>query len=222
MARLNQPFNAHNVDPTQGTSGLPIGKHRVVIVESEIKATKANDGGMLELILQIIEGDMQGTTGAYRLNLYNANPQASEIAQRQLSAICHVTGVYEVEDSSQLHNIPFMVEVGLQKGENPNGYTEVKKVFDVNGNEPGKGNSGADQSQQNQQNNNGGSGGWNNGGNNNGNQAQQNNQQTDAQNGGGGWGNGQSNNNQDGGGQQSGGWQQNNGGNNGGPSWGKS
>lgn len=139
--QLIQAFNAQQYDPTQGVGSLPIGKHPVIVESSEVKANKANDGGYLQLNLRIIDGPQQGTTGAYRLNLYHTNQQTVEIAHRQLSAICHVIGVFQVNDSSQLHNLPFLVEVGPQK--NDPQYTEVKKVYDMNGNEPGKAGQGA-------------------------------------------------------------------------------
>lgn len=142
--QLVTPFDATTVDPSQGSAQLPIGKHPVIIVASEVKANKANDGGYLELDLQIQDGPNKGQIGAYRLNLYNKSQQAVEIANKQLSALCHVVGVFKVSDSSQLHGVPFVIEVGYQKGEDPatnpqgKGYTEVKRVFDIQGNEPGK------------------------------------------------------------------------------------
>ena len=153
MAQLLQAFNAQQFDPTQGGGSLPVGRHPVIIESSEVKANKANDGGYLQLNVKLIDGPQTGTTGAYRLNLYHSNPQTAEIAHRQLSAICHVIGVFNVQDSQQLHNIPFIVEVGLQKGEEAaqKGYTEVKKVFDINGNEPGKAGQGAPAAKPQQQ-----------------------------------------------------------------------
>lgn len=219
MAQLNQPFNAHNVDPTQGVGGFPVGKHIVQIIESDIKATKSGDSGMLELVCEVLDGDAKGTTGAYRLNIYNTNPQAAEIAKRQLSAVCHVTGVFQLDDTRALHNIPFMIEVKPQK--NDPQYTEVSKVYDTAGNEPGKqGQGGGNAGQQGGGNQGGGQqGGWggnNGGGNDQGNQG--NNQ------GGGGWGGGnnQGNDNQGGndGGNGGGGWNQGNNGGGGKPSWG--
>ena len=153
MAQLLQAFNAQQFDPTQGGGSLPVGRHPVIIESSEVKANKANDGGYLQLNVKLIDGPQTGTTGAYRLNLYHSNPQTAEIAHRQLSAICHCVGVFNVQDSGQLHNIPFIIEVGLQKGEEAaqKGYTEVKKVFDINGNEPGKAGQGAPAAQPQQQ-----------------------------------------------------------------------
>jgi len=136
VTQLLNPFNAQQFDPTQSSGQLPIGKHPVAIVDGEVKATKNNDGGYLHLTLKITDGPQTGTTGPYRLNLYNQNAQTAEIAHRQLSAIAHVTGVLAVQDVRQLFNIPFIVEVGPQK--NDPQYTEVKRVFDINGNEPGK------------------------------------------------------------------------------------
>lgn len=140
MAQLLAAFDAKQYNPEQGSGSFPVGRHPVVAVASEIKPTSNNDGGYLQYDLQIIDGPNKGVIGPYRLNLYNQSQKAVEIAHRQMSALCHVTGVFNVQDSSQLHNIPFMIEVGLQKGEDAiaKGYTEIKKVFDINGNEPGK------------------------------------------------------------------------------------
>ncbi|AXC34303.1 hypothetical protein P7I17_gp49 [Escherichia phage Halfdan] len=243
MAQLMQAFDARNVDPTQGVGGLPIGKHPVIAIKSEVKPTKDNDSGYLQFDLQVIDGPNKGAVGAYRLNLYHTNPQTVEIAHKQLSALCHVTGVFQVQDSQQLHNIPFMVEVGLQKEPNPNKYTDVKRVFDINGNEPGHANGNGQAAQNNggQAGNNGGSWGnqqqnggqnqqQNNGGNNAGWGGQSqvannvpmpdnnggNNQNQGQNNGGGnpGWGQNNGNNGQQGN-QQGGGWQGNQQGNQG-------
>lgn len=149
MAQLLQAFNAQQYDPTQGVGGLPVGKHPVIIESSEVKANSKNDGGYLQLNLKIIDGPSAGSVGAYRLNLYHQNQQTVEIAHRQLSAVCHVVGVFNVQDTQQLHNIPFIVEVDFQKGDEARqkGYTEVKRVFDINGNEPGKAGQGQQQAQ---------------------------------------------------------------------------
>lgn len=149
MAQLINPFNAKDYNPEQGAGQLPIGKHLVVIESSEVKANKANDGGYLQLNLRVIDGPNAGLTGPHRLNLYHNSQETCDIANRQLSAICHVVHVYDVTDSSALHNIPFIVEVTPQKNEAK--YTQVSKVFDINGNEPGKAPAGQAQPQQQQQ-----------------------------------------------------------------------
>src|SRR5262249_43106783 len=61
-----------------------------------------------------------------RLNLVNANSQTVEIAQRTLSAICHATKRMQVEDSEELHLIPFLAFVTVRPPKN--GYGETNKV----------------------------------------------------------------------------------------------
>jgi hypothetical protein len=133
---LMNPFDATGVDPTQGIPQLPNGKHPVIIESSSIETVKAGDGGMLVLILRIIDGPAKGASGAYRLNLYSSSAKASEIAHRQLSALCHITRVFRITAADELYNIPFIIDVQPQK-DNPQ-YSEVTRVYDINGNEPGK------------------------------------------------------------------------------------
>lgn len=149
MAQLQQAFNATQVDPTQGAGQMPLGRHPVVITDSEIKANKDNAGGHVAFSLRIIDGPNTGQTGAYRLNLYHADAKTAEIANRQLSALCYVTGVMQLQDTQALHNIPFVVEVTQQKltaeqqtaqasGQQVTPYTQVSRVYYMDGREPGK------------------------------------------------------------------------------------
>lgn len=138
--QLPENFNCAEHDPQSVGGQLPVSDANgwpVIITDSEIKQTKAGDGGYIELTLAITEGPNQGASGPYRINLFNANPQSVQIAQRQLSSLGHVTGVMAIGDTSQLHNIPFRAVVAKQKGDDK--YTEVKGVKDINGNDPGKG-----------------------------------------------------------------------------------
>jgi len=138
---------------------MPLGRHKVIIYSSDIKANKSEQGGLVEFGLRIIEGPLSGHEGVHRLNLYHQSQQTAEIAQKQFSALCHVTGVFLVQATEQLHNIPFIVQVENQKltveqqerasrGEQVTPFTQVTKVFDVHGNEPGKAGQGPAPAQQ--------------------------------------------------------------------------
>lgn len=142
MARLQNPFDARLIDPSQGSSQLPEGRHPVIIESSEIKAAKPDEeknkdgkNAFMLLGIRIIDGPFKGFGGSHRLNLWNPHSQTVEIAQKQLSAISHVTGVFLIQDTEDLHNKPFVVEVAKQKDER---YTEIKRFFHLNGAEPGK------------------------------------------------------------------------------------
>lgn len=148
---LGGVFDATQVAPMSGGSTLSVGKHIVKIVDAELTSTKDDKGGMAVFTVEAIDPQDPdfGRTMDYRLNIHNANPKVVEIARAQLSALCHVTGVYQVQDLQQLFGIPFMVEVANQKltadqqarkdaGENVEPYKEIKSVFDTGGAKPGQ------------------------------------------------------------------------------------
>ena len=116
MANLN--YNAHTVEPLAAFDPLLAGWYPMQIVESELKPTSNGEGQYLQLKLQVIDGEHAKRVVYERLNIVNKNPTAQEIAYRNLSAICHATGVIQVEDSQQLHGIPMEVKLGVRPAQN--------------------------------------------------------------------------------------------------------
>lgn len=104
MANLGN-FDATTVAPNSRPDPVPDGWYNVAVTQSEMKNTKDNTGFYLELGIRIMDGEYAGRMLHDRLNLQNANPVAVEIAYGTLSAICHATGVMQVQDSSQFHGI---------------------------------------------------------------------------------------------------------------------
>lgn len=112
MANLGGTFDANTVEPNTGPPpALPTGWYPVMITDSEIKKTKAGDGGMVVLTLKVMEGPYAGRLAWDRLNLWNPNKVAEEIAQKTLSAICHATGVFKINDTQELHGKPMMARI---------------------------------------------------------------------------------------------------------------
>jgi hypothetical protein len=154
-------FNAQQYTPEFGGGGeqLPPGEYKVVIVDSRREATKDGQGGMLSFDMTPVEGPLAGRKQTMRFNLHHHNAQTVEIANKQLSALCHVVGVFAFNRTEDLHNKPFKVKIDFQKGheptqEKPNGgYTEVKALFDVNGHKPGQAAQGGQPMQHAPQNN---------------------------------------------------------------------
>jgi hypothetical protein len=114
MANLDG-FDANQVDPAPDFEPIPDGKYVAAIIESEEKPTKAGTGYYLELIFQILEGVFKGRLLWDRLNLKNPNNQAVQIAQAELSAICHAVGVMRPNESCELHNLPLVIHVKRKK-----------------------------------------------------------------------------------------------------------
>lgn len=119
MTALN--FNAQSVQPSTGQlDPVPAGWYDAAIDESERKPVKDNlQASFLEIRFNIISGQYQGRKLYTRLNLWNPNPTASEIAQKDLSAIAHAVNVLVVQDSAQLHGIPLKLKVKVRPAAPP-------------------------------------------------------------------------------------------------------
>lgn len=134
MTGFNYTFDATQFAPDQGGPAHPVGKFRALISNTEVKPTKDGTGGMF-----VVEFTTEAGKISNRYNLWNNSQDAVRIAHGQLSALCHATGIHRVDMSNEgaaLRNAQLMIEVGKQRGDET--YTEVKRVYDVNGNEPGK------------------------------------------------------------------------------------
>lgn len=190
--QLPDTFNARTVQPKQGGGGHPIGTFDFQITNTHLKDTPADQqvktGAMLVIEMTSPVGMIEN-----RYNLINPSPDTMRISNEQLSALCHAINIFDVAfpkkpDGSPVYEMAGhtlrggrgKMEIVNQMVKGPdgkmieNGYVKVNKVFDVNGNEPGKA-SAAPMTQQ--------GGSWGN------NQQQNPPQQPQGNQGGGNWGN---------------------------------
>jgi hypothetical protein len=111
MANIGN-FDPTTVAPREDFSPIPSGEYQAQIVESDVKPTKRNDGHYAELTFELTAGEHKGRRVWARLNLDNPNPKAVEIAQRELSAICHaIDWLKPVQDTQVLHYKPMTIRV---------------------------------------------------------------------------------------------------------------
>ena len=137
MASLN--FDSTKHAPQQEFQPIPDDTMvDLMIVESELKPTSKGDGVRLVLVMQVQGGPYANRKIFTGLNIQNPNPTAVEIAYSELSAICHVTGVPQPQDSQQLHGIPFKGKIKLRPASGDYGASnEIKAYYDIHGNKPG-------------------------------------------------------------------------------------
>lgn len=166
-----QDFDARSVTPRQGGVSHPAGMFPFTITNTYLQENKEKTGAMLVIELTSDVGSIEN-----RYQVANPSPDAVRIANEQLSALCYAVNIFQVAFPKDAAGLPVMEKAGftlrggkgrmevipqLDKAGQPNGYMKVNKVFDINGNEPGKGGV-APQPQTNaqpmQQNSNGG---WN-------------------------------------------------------------
>jgi hypothetical protein len=122
-------FDADQVQPNDSFDPLPAGDYLCVITHSEEKPTKAGTGSFLELQLEVIEGPHQGRKLWDRLNLNNPSEVAVKIAQATLSAICRAVGVERPQDSCELHDLPLLVKVRVEKRADTDEQANVVKGY---------------------------------------------------------------------------------------------
>jgi hypothetical protein len=135
MATLN--FNAEQVEPQTPMDVLAPGKYLCMAIASELKPTKNGSGEYLQITFEVLEGAGKGRKIWDRLNIRNSNKTAEEIAQRQLSALCHAVGVIQLNDSEQLHNLPVALDIGVEEGRDGYGpQNRVKGYSAANGAAP--------------------------------------------------------------------------------------
>lgn len=137
-------FNAHEVAPATGIVVLPKGDYDVIFDSAEMKPTKSGKGGFIEARFKVMGGEHNGNLVIDRYNLWNENTTAVEIARAQLSALCHVTGVFVLSDgintmNQQMKNKPFKVhlDVSLNEKKEPIG-NEVKRIMNSDGSLAGR------------------------------------------------------------------------------------
>lgn len=111
MANLGGTYQADPTNVQGDYTPVPAGDYLVQIESSDIKDARKQGNRYIQLEMAIIEGPEAGRKLTDRLNLWNDNQQAVDIAQRSLNALCVAVSKMSIEDSSELHNIPMIATV---------------------------------------------------------------------------------------------------------------
>lgn len=115
MAQIGMNFDARTVTPNGSQDVLPAGWYQMMIDESEMCPTSSGNGDYyLKVRLNVMSGPHAARKIFTNLNLKNSNEIAQRIGWETLSAICHATGVMQVNDSSALHGIPMNVKLKIR------------------------------------------------------------------------------------------------------------
>ena len=123
-------FDVDNTPTNDTFEPIPVGWYKCVIVDSEEKQSSSGPT-YVKLTLQVIEGAYAGRKVWDNLNINNHNEIAREIARKQLSTYRKVTGVRQLRDTAQLHNIPFAAYLGIQEDKSGN-YAPQNRVQRLN------------------------------------------------------------------------------------------
>jgi len=114
MATIN--FNASAIDTTSHDS-VPSGTYEAVITGSEIKPTRAGTGTGINLTFEILSEGAKGRKVWEWINYQHPNQEAQRIGQETLAKVCKAVGISQLNETEQLHNIPLMITVGIDKND---------------------------------------------------------------------------------------------------------
>lgn len=138
----------HGIQPKQGGSAHPPGTFDFIITNTYLQENGEKTGAMLNIEFTSPVGMIIN-----RYNVIHPNQDTVRISNEQLSALGHAINIYQVAYPKLPDGGPNMQMAGhtlrggrgkmeivpqLDKEGKPNGYMKINKVFDSNGNEPGK------------------------------------------------------------------------------------
>lgn len=110
-------FNAAEVQPSS-FDAIPAGVYEAVIANSESKPMKSGNGMGFNFEFEIISSDHKGRKVFSWITFeHRTSPDAQRIGREQLSAICRAVGVTQLNDTTQLHNLPMMITVAIDKND---------------------------------------------------------------------------------------------------------
>lgn len=115
MAKLGFTFDSSNQQGQDTNDVLPAGDYMMQVVQSEVRATKDGSGQYIWLEMDILDGEHAGRKYWERLNIWNSNPQAVDIANKALTSLTRACGLVSVEDTEDMHFKPFRVRMGVSK-----------------------------------------------------------------------------------------------------------
>lgn len=127
-------FNAEEHQPLDGFEVMPAGDYMASIVESEIKPAKSGQSTYLELVWEILDGEFKERRVWHRIMITHSSSKAVAMGKRKLSSVCHALGVLQLSDSTELHEIPTLIRIGVreQAGYDPTneitGFPAAKKT----------------------------------------------------------------------------------------------
>ena len=112
MASLS--FDANSVDITS-RDPIPAGIYEALICDSEVRPTRSGNGKGINLTFEILSGPHKGRKVFAWINFQHPKAEAQRIGQEELARICKAVGVGKLDATAQLHNLPMMITVAIDK-----------------------------------------------------------------------------------------------------------
>lgn len=126
---MGSGFNAHSVEPAQERNDgpLPAGTYTVECTAAELRELKSGKGMGLSLEFTVIDPEQHARRKVWsNLNIKHESPQAQEIGQSQLAAVCLACGIDGLEDTGEFFGKVLSVKTRIKPEQN--GYAARAEV----------------------------------------------------------------------------------------------
>jgi hypothetical protein len=138
MADLGFSFTYSEDDLKDDFAPIPDGTYDVEVMDTDVKAKPETGSKFISTTLRIVEGEYEGRRLFVNITVDSPNPKALAMGRKLLASLCNAIGMpvgFQLENSSDLHNVPVKAVVYTQEAKN--GYPErnavrtFKKIDDV-------------------------------------------------------------------------------------------
>lgn len=103
------------IEKMGGYEVYPAGLYNAVMIAASKKPTRDGNGAFIECVYQFIDGDYSGKKFTSRMNLWNANSQAVDIAKRELKSLRAAIGLTDQTSSlAEFVNKPLVLNIGAK------------------------------------------------------------------------------------------------------------
>lgn len=118
MTGVTLNFDASNIQVEDRADALPAGWYNVTVTNTERKPSSSNpNNSYLEVTYTVMDGPHAGRKFFNRINMWNDNATAVEIAYKGASGIASLqqaVGVFQCQTTAQLHGIPLKLKIKLR------------------------------------------------------------------------------------------------------------
>jgi len=138
MANLGG-FNPDDVpvDERDSLEPVPPGRYEMQVEDSDLVEAKSGRGHILKLTHKIVSGPHENRKLWSQHNFRHENAIAQQIGQREIANLCRAVGhVGPLEDSVDLHGIPFVGRVSIEKQGDYEPRNVIKAFLPLNGAPP--------------------------------------------------------------------------------------
>ena len=125
MALLRNTFVTKDA-PKNGFETIPEDDYTLQVIKSALNPTKDARGEKIDVTLEVMDGDYAGRKIFDLFNYVNKSPDAERIGKARLGELCAAIGIEELENTEQMHGIPFRGHISIEKG--TGGYNDKNRL----------------------------------------------------------------------------------------------